>query len=412
MSSTNKLKIFNDPIYGFITIPNSLIYDLIQHPYFQRLRRISQMGLSYLVYPGAHHTRFHHAIGAMHIMQKAVEVLRTKEVAISKEEENALYIAILLHDIGHGPFSHAMEHSIVDVHHEEVSLFFMNKLNEEFEGQLGLAIQIFKGEYHRKFMLQLISSQLDMDRMDYLKRDSFYSGVAEGNINSDRLIQMLNVQDDFLVMEEKGIYSVEKFLMARRLMYWQAYLHKTSLVAELTLTKALQRAKELFHKGIETECSRPLKYFMEHKVTPENFTNKDLDTFAQLDDSDIISALKNWQFHSDFILSSLSKMIINRDLSKIKLNSEKFPTAVLEKMTVRFSKEHNITQQEAKYFIFKGKIKNQAYSKDAEPIRILKKDKTIEDVVEASDQLNLKALSKPVTKYFICFPKLLDEKHY
>ena len=412
MSSTNKLKIFNDPIYGFITIPNSLIYDLIQHPYFQRLRRISQMGLSYLVYPGAHHTRFHHAIGAMHIMQKAVEVLRSKDVAISKEEENALYIAILLHDIGHGPFSHAMEHSIVDVHHEEVSLFFMNKLNEEFAGQLGLAIQIFKGEYHRKFMLQLISSQLDMDRMDYLKRDSFYSGVAEGNINSDRLIQMLNVQDDFLVMEEKGIYSVEKFLMARRLMYWQAYLHKTSLVAELTLTKALQRAKELIQKGIEIECSRPLKYFMEHKVTPDNFTNKDLDTFAQLDDSDIISALKNWQFHSDFILSSLSKMIINRDLSKIKLNSEKFPIEVLEKMTVRFSKEHNITQQEAKYFIFKGKIKNQAYSKDAEPIRILKKDKTIEDVVEASDQLNLKALSKPVTKYFICFPKLLDEKHY
>ncbi|MCF6132136.1 HD domain-containing protein [Flavobacterium wongokense] len=409
MSNINKLKIFNDPIYGFITIPNSLIYDLIQHPYFQRLRRISQMGLSYLVYPGAHHTRFHHAIGAMHMMQKAVEVLRFKEVQISKEEENALYIAILLHDIGHGPYSHAMEHSIVEVHHEEVSLFFMNQLNAEFEGQLSLAIQIFKGEYHRKFMLQLISSQLDMDRMDYLKRDSFYSGVAEGNINSDRLIQMLNVMDDVLVMEEKGIYSIEKFLMARRLMYWQAYLHKTSLVAELTLTKTLQRAKELLHKGIDVECSRPLKYFMEHKITPDNFSNDDLNTFAQLDDSDIVSALKNWQFHEDFILSSLSKMIINRDLSKIKLNSEKFPAEVLEAMTVRFSKENNITQQEAKYFIFKGKIKNQAYSKDAEPIRILKKDKTIEDVVEASDQLNLKALSKPVTKYFICYPKQLEE---
>lgn len=409
MSSINKLKIFNDPIYGFITIPNSLIYDLIQHPYFQRLRRISQMGLSYLVYPGAHHTRFHHAIGAMHIMQKAVEVLRFKEVQISKEEENALYIAILLHDIGHGPYSHAMEHSIVEVHHEEVSMFFMNKLNEEFGGQLSLAIQIFKGEYHRKFMLQLISSQLDMDRMDYLKRDSFYSGVAEGNINSDRLIQMLNVMDDVLVMEEKGIYSIEKFLMARRLMYWQAYLHKTSLVAELTLTKTLQRAKELLHKGIDVECSRPLKYFMEHRVTIDNFSNNDLDTFAQLDDSDIISALKNWQFHQDFILSSLSKMIINRDLPKIKLNSEKFPAEVLEEMTISFAKEHGITQQEAKYFIFKGKIKNQAYSKDAEPIRILKKDRTIEDVVEASDQLNLKALSKPVTKYFICYPKQLEE---
>jgi HD superfamily phosphohydrolase len=323
VSNTNKLKIFNDPIYGFITIPNTLIYDLIQHPYFQRLRRITQMGLSYLVYPGAHHTRFHHALGAMHIMQKAIEVLRYKEILISKEEENALYVAILLHDIGHGPFSHAMEHSIVEeLNHEQISLLFMNKLNEEFGGQLSLAIQVFKGEYHRKFMLQLISSQLDMDRMDYLKRDSFYSGVAEGNINSDRLIQMLNVMDDVLVMEEKGIYSIEKFLMARRLMYWQAYLHKTSLVAELTLTKALQRAKELFHKDIEVDCSKPLKYFMGQKVTLENFSNTDLDTFAQLDDFDIISALKNWQHHDDFILSSLSKMIINRDLSKIKLNSE------------------------------------------------------------------------------------------
>ena len=410
MSQTNKLKIFNDPIYGFITIPNSLVYDLIQHPYFQRLRRISQMGLSYLVYPGAHHTRFHHALGAMHMMQQAVEVLRFKEVTISKEEENALLIAILLHDIGHGPFSHAMEHSIVEeVNHEAISLLFMNKLNEEFNGQLSLAIQVFKGEYHRKFMLQLISSQLDMDRMDYLKRDSFYSGVAEGNINSDRLIQMMTVVDDVLVMEEKGIYSIEKFLMARRLMYWQAYLHKTSLVAELTLTKTLQRAKELLHKGIVVECSKPLKYFMEQKVTLDNFSNNDLDTFAQLDDYDIISALKVWQFHEDFILSSLSKMIINRDLSKIKLNSEKFPAEVLQEMSSRFAKEHNITIQEAKYFIFKGKIKNQAYSKEAEPIRILKKDRTIEDVVEASDQLNLKALSKPVTKYYICYPKLLAD---
>jgi HD superfamily phosphohydrolase len=410
VSQTNKLKIFNDPIYGFITIPNSLVYDLVQHPYFQRLRRISQMGLSYLVYPGAHHTRFHHALGAMHMMQQAVEVLRFKGVDISKEEENALYIAILLHDIGHGPFSHAMEHSIVEeVNHEAISLLFMNQLNHEFNGQLSLAIQVFKGEYHRKFMLQLISSQLDMDRMDYLKRDSFYSGVAEGNINSDRLIQMMNVIDDVLVMEEKGIYSIEKFLMARRLMYWQAYLHKTSLVAELTLTKTLQRAKELLQKGINIDCSRPLKYFMEHKVTLENFSTIDLDTFAQLDDFDIISALKNWQYHDDFILSSLSKMIINRDLSKVSLNSEKFPAEVLQEMSAAFAKKHNLSLQDTKYFIFKGKIKNQAYSKDAEPIRILKKDRTIEDVVEASDQLNLKALSKPVTKYFICYPKQLSE---
>jgi HD superfamily phosphohydrolase len=410
VSQINKLKILNDPIYGFITIPNPLLYDLIQHPYFQRLRRISQMGLSYLVYPGAHHTRFHHALGCMHMMQKAIEVLKFKAVQISKEEENALLIAILLHDIGHGPFSHAMEHSIVeDVNHEAISLLFMNKLNIEFNGQLSLAIQVFKGDYHRKFMLQLISSQLDMDRMDYLKRDSFYTGVAEGNINSDRLIQMLNVVDDVLVMEEKAIYSIEKFLMARRLMYWQAYLHKTSLVAELILTKALKRAKELTTKGVPLSSSQALSYFMTNKIELENFSDVVLDKFAQLDDFDVISALKEWQNHDDFILSSLSVMIINRDLLKIKLSSEKFPTEEIHQLLERFSKQNAVSVQDAHYFIFKGKIKNQAYSKEAEPIHILKKDKTIEDVVEASDQFNLKALSKPVTKYYICYPKQLLE---
>jgi HD superfamily phosphohydrolase len=410
VSHTNKLKLFNDPIYGFITIPNTLLYDLIQHPYFQRLRRISQMGLSYLVYPGAHHTRFHHALGCMHIMQKAVEVLRFKGTEISEEEEKALLIAILLHDIGHGPFSHAMEHSIVEnVNHEVISLLFMDKLNAEFDGQLTLAIKVFKGEYHRKFMLQLISSQLDMDRMDYLKRDSFYSGVAEGNINSDRLIQMMNVVDDLLVIEEKGIYSVEKFLMARRLMYWQAYLHKTSLVAELILTKTLKRAKELTQKGANLPCSEPLSFFLNNKVELENFDDQTLDLFSQLDDSDIISALKSWQNNDDFILKTLSKMIINRDLLKIKLNSEKYTTEDVEELKSKLINFFGISKDEASYFIFKGKIKNQAYNKDAEPIKILKKDKTIEDVVEASDQLNLKALSKPVTKYFICFPKVLAE---
>lgn len=410
MSQINKLKILNDPIYGFITIPNPFIYDLVQHPYFQRLRRISQMGLSYLVYPGAHHTRFHHALGCMHIMQKAIEVLRFKGILISDEEENALLIAILLHDIGHGPFSHAMEHSIVeDVNHEAISLLFMNKLNEEFDGKLSLAIQIFKGEYHRKFMLQLISSQLDMDRMDYLKRDSFYSGVAEGNISSDRLIQMMTVIDDRLVIEEKGIYSVEKFLMARRLMYWQVYFHKTSLVAELILTKVLKRAKELTQKGIVLPCSEPLLFFMKNKVELATFDNDTLDKFAQLDDFDIISALKSWLNNDDFILSSLSKMIINRDLLKIKLNNEKFSKEVLEVSIAAFSKENNISIQDANYFVFKGKIKNQAYSIEAEPIRILKKDMTVEDVVEVSDQLNLKSLSKQVTKYYICFPKQLVE---
>ena len=410
MSQINKLKILNDPIYGFITIPNPFIYDLVQHPYFQRLRRISQMGLSYLVYPGAHHTRFHHALGCMHIMQKAIEVLRFKGILISDEEENALLIAILLHDIGHGPFSHAMEHSIVeDVNHEAISLLFMNKLNEEFDGKLSLAIQIFKGEYHRKFMLQLISSQLDMDRMDYLKRDSFYSGVAEGNISSDRLIQMMTVVDDRLVIEEKGIYSVEKFLMARRLMYWQVYFHKTSLVAELILTKVLKRAKELTQKGIVLPCSEPLLFFMQNKVELATFNNETLDKFAQLDDFDIISALKSWLNNDDFILSSLSKMIINRDLLKIKLNNEKFSKEVLQDSIVAFSKGNNISIQEANYFVFKGKIKNQAYSIEAEPIRILKKDMTVEDVVEVSDQLNLKSISKQVTKYYMCFPKQLVE---
>lgn len=410
MSQTNKLKIFNDPIYGFITIPNSLIYDLIQHPYFQRLRRISQMGMSYLVYPGAHHTRFHHALGCMHIMQKAVQTLQFKGVSISEEEENALYIAILLHDIGHGPYSHAMEHSIVEeVHHEELSLLFMEQLNKEFDGKLGLAIQVFKGEYHRKFMLQLISSQLDMDRMDYLKRDSFYSGVAEGNINSERLIQMMNVQDDYLVIEEKGIYSVEKFLVARRLMYWQAYLHKTSVVAELILTKILKRAKELTQKGTILPCSEPLQFFLQNKISLSNFDKSVLDKFSYLDDYDVLGAIKAWQFHDDFVLQSLCRMILNRDLLKIQMSDDKPNKENLLAFKNKYISIAKISDKEADYFVFKGKLKNQAYSKSSEPIRILKKDKTIEDVVEASDQLHLKALSKPVTKYFICFPKVVLE---
>lgn len=411
MSQTNKLKIFNDPIYGFITIPNSLIYDLIQHPYFQRLRRISQMGMSYLVYPGAHHTRFHHALGCMHIMQKAVQTLQFKGVSISEEEENALYIAILLHDIGHGPYSHAMEHSIVEeVHHEELSLLFMEQLNKEFDGKLSLAIQVFKGEYHRKFMLQLISSQLDMDRMDYLKRDSFYSGVAEGNINSERLIQMMNVQDDYLVIEEKGIYSVEKFLVARRLMYWQAYLHKTSVVAELILTKILKRAKELTQKGILLPCSEPLQFFLQNKISLSDFDKSVLDKFSYLDDYDVLGAIKVWQFHDDFVLQSLCRMILNRDLLKIQMSDDKPNKENLLAFKDKYVSITGISDKEADYFVFKGKLKNQAYSKSSEPIRILKKDKTIEDVVEASDQLHLKALSKPVTKYFICFPKVLLER--
>ncbi len=411
VSNINKLKILNDPIYGFISITNPLIYDLIQHPYFQRLRRISQMGMSYLVYPGAHHTRFHHALGCMHVMQKAVQVLKFKGVEISEEEERALCIAILLHDIGHGPFSHAMEHSIVeDVSHEKISLLFMDRLNEEFGGQLSLAIKVFKGEYHRKFMLQLISSQLDMDRMDYLKRDSFYSGVAEGNINSERLIQMMNVDNDVLVIEEKGIYSVEKFLVARRLMYWQAYLHKTSVAAELILTRILKRAKELTQSGITLPCSNPLQYFLRNRISLEDFNNDVLGTFARLDDFDIISAIKEWQFNDDFVLAELSRMIINRDLLKIRLHAEKPDKVLLAKMKAEVSKLFGISEKEADYFVFKGKIKNQAYNKSGEPIHILRKDGVVEDVADASDQLNLKALSKPVTKYYMCFLKQLLEQ--
>ena len=318
MKIKNKLKIFNDPIYGFITIPSALIFDLIEHKYFQRLRRITQMGLTYLVYPGAHHTRFHHALGSMFLMQKAVGILRFKGVAISDDEENALLIAILLHDIGHGPFSHAMEHSIVNgITHEEISLFFMEQLNKEFNGSLTLAITIFKGDYHRKFLHQLISSQLDMDRADYLKRDSFYTGVAEGNINSERLITMLNVVDGELVIEEKGIYSVEKFLTARRLMYWQVYLHKTSLVAEQLLIRLLKRAKELTLKGEKLNASKALSYFLNKTVTKSEFTDDVLETFAQLDDVDILSAMKSWQYHDDFVVGNLSQMIMERELLTI-----------------------------------------------------------------------------------------------
>ncbi|KJD32901.1 phosphohydrolase [Tamlana nanhaiensis] len=402
----NKLKILNDPIYGFITIPNSLIFDLIQHKYFQRLRRITQMGMSYLVYPGAHHTRFHHAIGCMHLMQQAVNVLRFKEVSISEDEEMALYCAILLHDIGHGPFSHAMEHSIVnDVSHEEISLIFMERLNEEFNGSLTLAIDIFKGNYKRKFLCQLISGQIDMDRADYLKRDSFYTGVAEGNINSERLITMLNVVDDNLVVEEKGIYSIEKFIIARRLMYWQVYLHKTSLVAEQLLIRVLMRAKELNDAGVTITASKPILYFLNNKINLANFNNETIEVFSKLDDYDIISAMKQWQDHPDFVLRSLCNMIINRNLLKIKVKKKPIKVLTLEKHKKEIINTYNITENEAEYFVFTGSMSNQAYQLNTKGINILHKSGKIEDIVKASDQLNLKALSKPVTKYYICYPK-------
>ena len=403
-----KIKIFNDPIYGFISVNNELIFKLIEHPYFQRLRRISQMGLSYLVYPGAHHTRFHHALGCGFLMKKAVETLRLKDVEISKEEEEALYIAILLHDIGHGPFSHALENSIVEnIQHEEISLKFMEFLNIEFEGKLTLAIEIFTGNYQRKFMHQLISSQLDMDRLDYLKRDSFYSGVAEGNINAERLITMLYVKNDSLVIEGKGIYSVEKFIVARRLMYWQVYLHKTGLAAESVLVKILKRARELTKKGVNLQSSKLLKHFLNTSIDSDNFDDRELDLFSKLDDFDVISAVKLWVDHDDFVLSYLCNSIINRKLPKVIMQIDNFTDDFKKKIEDKILEKYPVKEEDLSYLIFSGKVKNQAYNTHTEQINILYKNGEIRDIADASDNLSIQALSKTVTKYFICYPKNL-----
>ncbi|MFK5878843.1 MAG: HD domain-containing protein [Flavobacteriaceae bacterium] len=403
---TNKLKIINDPIYGFITIPNTLIFDLIEHRYFQRLRRVSQMGMSYMVYPGAHHTRFQHAIGCIYLMERAVRVLRFKGVEISEDEENAVYIAILLHDIGHGAFSHALEHSIVTgISHEEISLKFMEALDVEFGGELSLAIKIFKGEYHRMFLNQLISSQLDMDRLDYLKRDSFYTGVSEGNINSDRLIAMLNVKDDVLLIEEKGIYSVEKFIISRRLMYWQVYLHKTGLVAERILVKTLKRAKELVESGVELRASTALTYFLQHQITTTNFTDETLEIFSKLDDYDVLSAIKEWTACDDRILASLSKMLVDRKLWFVKIQNNPFDIIELKTTKKEVQDDLQLTDDEMGYFFIQDTVSNQAYSEVDNQIQILYKDDSVKNIVEASDHLNIQTLSKPVVKHFVCYPK-------
>jgi hypothetical protein len=364
------------------------------------------MGMSYLVYPGAHHTRFHHALGAMFLMQRAIQVLRLKGVKISDIEEEALCAAILLHDIGHGPFSHAMEHSIVEeVSHEHISLLFMQALNEEFSGRLSLAITIFKNEYHRKFMHQLISGQLDMDRLDYLRRDSFYTGVQEGTVNSQRLITMLNVHDDRLVVEEKGVYSVEKFIIARRFMYWQVYLHKTGIVAEQLLMNLLKRAKELTQNGLQLQASEALSYFLRQSISLENFNSGELDRFSKLDDYDIISVMKSWTTHDDFVLRNLSEMLLNRELLKIKLSKTPFSKVQLLEKQDLFRKKYDLTITEASYFVFDGKIENLAYRKDTDAIYLLTKKGKLVDVASASDLLNLKALSKTVVKYYLCYPK-------
>ncbi|HFA48981.1 MAG TPA: HD domain-containing protein [Bacteroidetes bacterium] len=402
----NKKKIFNDPVYGFITIQYDILFDLIEHPYFQRLRRIKQVGLTHYVYPGALHTRFHHALGALHLMGQAIDVLRSKGVEISEEEAIAVSIAILLHDIGHGPFSHTLEHTLVNVHHEELSLLFMERLNEEFGGQLSLAIAIFKNNYPKKFLYQLISGQLDMDRMDYLNRDSFFTGVHEGVIGYDRIIKMLAVHEGRLVVEEKGIYSIEKFLIARRLMYWQVYLHKTVLGAEQMLVKILQRAKELATNGAEMDMPRHLAFFLYKNYTSGDFIkNKNLlDRFAKLDDHDIFCAIKNFTDHKDAPLSYLSACLINRRLFKIELKNDPIPETYISDIKKRVAERQILPEKNMDCLVFSGEETNHAYSTSKDEIEILFKNGEVLPMSQISD---FGIQTRLVKKYYLCYPKFV-----
>lgn len=406
--TANKRKILNDPIYGFTTIPNELIFDLIEHPYFQRLRRISQLGLTYLVYPGAYHTRFHHALGAMHLMQRAIKTLQGKGHEITEDEEQAVLIAILLHDVGHGPFSHALEHSIVNgINHEHISMMIMDRLNEEFDGKLSLAIDIFQNKYHKGFLHQLISSQLDVDRLDYLKRDSFYSGVSEGVINSDRIISMFNVSNGELVVDAKAIYSIEKFIIARRLMYWQVYLHKAVLSAEFTLVEVLKRAKTLVQNGEGLFSTSALMTFLKNDYCLDDFnTNPEfLELFCQLDDFDIMTSIKEWTKYPDKVLSTLSQKIIQRKLLKIELQDTAFDDSYVEAIQHKAAQIFNIEASDCKHLVFTNKIDNKAYNPKKDKINLLFKDGSIVDIAEAADQLNISVLAQTVTKHFLCYPK-------
>lgn len=400
-----KKKIFNDPVYGFVSFPTELIYDLIDHRYFQRLRRISQLGLTHYVYPGALHTRFHHALGALHLMTEAIQALREKGVVITDEEYEAVSIAILLHDIGHGPFSHALEHSILDLHHEHLSVMFMEKLNEEFDGKLTMAISIFKGQYKKFFLHELVSSQLDMDRMDYLIRDSYFTGVAEGVIGYDRIIKMLNVVDLHLVVEEKGIYSVEKFLVARRLMYWQVYLHKTVLSAEQMLIAILKRAKKLIMSNVKVSCSKNLHNFLASDfslISKELIVKDYIDAFAELDDVDIMSLIKNNTKHSDYIFSYTSKCLLERKLFKIYLQEEVFGDVDKRDILEDVEKHLGINTDLAESLILIGKESNLSYNSKKEEIRILQKNGEVRPLSEFHTEF-LKP--KIVTKYYISYPQ-------
>jgi HD superfamily phosphohydrolase len=407
-NTLNKKKIINDPVYGFISLPNDIIFDLIEHPFYQRLRRIKQLGMSHLVYPGALHTRFHHALGATHLMMKAIETLRRKGQEITEEEETGALIAILLHDIGHGPFSHTLEHDIVrNINHEQLSSLFMVRLSEEFNGALNLAILIFEDRYDKSFLHQLVSSQLDMDRMDYLNRDSFYTGVSEGVIGSDRIIAMLNVKNNQLVVEEKGVYSIEKFLVARRLMYWQVYMHKTVVSSEVMLTQILKRAKELIQRGVTLFASPSFDLFLRNNFELEDFKNDPtlLNAFANIDDSDILGAVKVWQNCKDNVLSTLSKQLINRKLFKIEIKKGSFSADRLNEERVKVQHYLGLSSDESKYFVQTDVLRNNAYNEEKENINLLKKDGEIVDVSKAADNLNIHALSSPVEKYFICYPR-------
>ena len=412
----NKKKIINDPVLGFINLQSEIIFDLIEHPTFQRLRRIKQLGLSYLVFPGANHSRFEHALGASHLMRQAISALRLKGHEITGEEADAVTTAILLHDIGHAPFSHVLENTLVEISHEEISLLLMNQLNQHFNGKLDLAIQIFTNQYKKHFLHQLVSSQLDMDRLDYLNRDSFFTGVAEGTVGVERIIKMLNVWEDQLVVDEKGIYSIEKFLISRRLMYWQVYLHKTVVSAENLLINILKRAKELAIAG-ETIYSTPtLKVFLENKFTSTDFKNNIkiegkniLDWYSLLDDNDISISIKEWQTDPDLVLSMLAKSLNNRKLFKIQLQTIPISKTAEEKILKKITKEITSNKSLSKYFLMTGQITNNAYDKHNEKILVLDKAGKIKDMQHASD-INLSALTKTVRKYYLCYPKELDIK--
>lgn len=410
----NKKKIFNDPIYGFINIPYEIIFDLIEHPYFQRLRRIKQLGLTHLVYPGALHTRFHHAIGAMHLMTEAIEIIRSKGHVITEEEAQAVTIAILLHDIGHGPFSHSLENIIIhNINHEDISLLFMKKLNKEFNHKLDLAIKIFTNKYKKKFLHQLVSSQLDVDRLDYLRRDSFYTGVSEGVISYERILKMLNVKNDELVIEHKGIYSIEKFIIARRLMYWQVYLHKTVLSAEILILKILKRAKELAEKDIKLFCTPSFEYFLYNKIDKSLFIEPDkydnvLDKFSELDDYDIYSAIKVWTKSDDKILSILCKQLVERKLFKIELQNQPFKSEYIANIKDNIY-QHYKDNLFVNYFFTTNFIENNAYDDEHDIIKIMMKTGDLTDIINASDQLNISMLTKPVRKYFVSYPKYFIE---